>query len=127
MGATTELLPGVPQVACFDTAFHRGQPAVAQAVALPRDIRSRGVQRYGFHGLSYEFIAAVLPDLADQWQMLQLSAQQHAELAQTLRRRGDSERARALAAVAIAQATEAREMAWDPDPADAYGGIGRKP
>ncbi|MGY1805089.1 diguanylate cyclase [Blastococcus sp. SYSU D00922] len=64
-------------------------------------------------------IAAVLPDLADQWQMLQLSAQQHAELAQTLRRRGDSERARALAAVAIAQATEAREMAWDPDPADA--------
>lgn len=64
-------------------------------------------------------IAAVLPDLADQWQMLQLSAQQHAELAQTLRRRGDAERARALAAVAIAQATEAREMAWDPDPADA--------
>jgi diguanylate cyclase (GGDEF)-like protein len=64
-------------------------------------------------------IAAVLPDLADQWQLLQLSAQQHAELAQTLRRRGDSERARALAAVAIAQATEAREMAWEPDPEDA--------
>ncbi|HEY0127103.1 MAG TPA: GGDEF domain-containing protein [Blastococcus sp.] len=64
-------------------------------------------------------IAAVLPDLADQWQMLQLSAQQHAELAQTLRRRGDAERARALAAVAIAQATEAREMAWEPDPAAA--------
>ncbi|SNR46783.1 GGDEF domain-containing protein [Blastococcus mobilis] len=64
-------------------------------------------------------IAAVLPDLADQWQLLQLAAQQHAELAQTLRRRGDSERARALAAVAIAQATEAREMAWEPDPADA--------
>jgi diguanylate cyclase (GGDEF)-like protein len=64
-------------------------------------------------------VAAVLPELADQWQLLQLSAQQHAELAQTLRRRGDSERARALAAVAIAQATEAREMAWEPDPADA--------
>jgi diguanylate cyclase (GGDEF)-like protein len=64
-------------------------------------------------------IAAILPDLADQWQLLQLSAQQHAELAQTLRRRGDSERARALAAVAIAQATEAREMAWEPDPSDA--------
>jgi len=64
-------------------------------------------------------IAAVLPDLADQWQLLQLSAQQHAELAQTLRRRGDAERARALAAVAIAQATEARELAWEPDPADA--------
>ena len=64
-------------------------------------------------------IAAVLPDLGDQWQMLQLSAQQHAELAQTLRRRGDSDRARALSAVATAQATEAREMAWEPDPADA--------
>ncbi|HEY4631634.1 MAG TPA: diguanylate cyclase [Blastococcus sp.] len=64
-------------------------------------------------------VAAGLPDLADQWQLLQLSAQQHVELAQTLRRRGDWERARALAAVAIAQATEAREMAWEPDPADA--------
>jgi diguanylate cyclase (GGDEF)-like protein len=64
-------------------------------------------------------VAAGLPELADQWQLLQLSAQQHAELAQTLRRRGDWERARALAAVAIAQATEAREMAWEPDPADA--------
>ncbi len=64
-------------------------------------------------------LAAVLPDLADQWQLLQLSAQQHAELAQTLRRRGDAERARALAAVAIAQATEAREMAWEPGPAEA--------
>ncbi|WP_324275431.1 GGDEF domain-containing protein [Blastococcus brunescens] len=71
------------------------------------------------HAVRGHRIAAVLPDLADQWQLLQLSAQQHAELAQTLRRRGDSERARALAAVAIAQATEAREMAWDPDPADA--------
>jgi len=64
-------------------------------------------------------VAAGLPELADQWQLLQLSAQQHVELAQTLRRRGDWERARALAAVAIAQATEAREMAWEPDPADA--------
>ncbi|TQN38130.1 diguanylate cyclase (GGDEF)-like protein [Blastococcus colisei] len=71
------------------------------------------------HAVRGHRIAAVLPDLADQWQLLQLSAQQHAELAQTLRRRGDSERARALAAVAIAQATEAREMAWEPDPADA--------
>jgi diguanylate cyclase (GGDEF)-like protein len=64
-------------------------------------------------------IAAVLPDLADQWQLLQLSAQQHAELAQTLRRRDDAQRARALAAVAIAQATEAREMAWEPEGSDA--------
>jgi acetate kinase len=56
-----ERMPGLPQVACFDTSFHRAQPAVAQAYALPRQITSRGVQRYGFHGLSYEHIADVLP------------------------------------------------------------------
>jgi len=60
--AVAELLPGVPQVACFDTSFHRGQPAVAELVPLPRAIRAGGVQRYGFHGLSYEYIASVLPD-----------------------------------------------------------------
>jgi acetate kinase len=54
-------LPDVPQVACFDTAFHRGQPPVAQAFALPKAISDRGVIRYGFHGLSYEYIAAMLP------------------------------------------------------------------
>jgi acetate kinase len=54
--------PSLPQVACFDTAFHRTQPPVAQAFALPRAITERGVQRYGFHGLSYEYIASVLPD-----------------------------------------------------------------
>jgi acetate kinase len=48
-------------VACFDTAFHRGQPSVAQAFALPKAITDRGVLRYGFHGLSYEYIAGVLP------------------------------------------------------------------
>jgi acetate kinase len=48
-------------VACFDTAFHRAQPAVAQAFALPSAITERGVRRYGFHGLSYEYIASVLP------------------------------------------------------------------
>src|SRR5207342_2777018 len=64
IAAVTERLPGVPQVACFDTSFHRGQPAVAELVPLPRDIRARGVQRYGFHGLSYEYIASVLPDVA---------------------------------------------------------------
>jgi acetate kinase len=58
------LLPGVPQVACFDTSFHRGQSAVAQLVPLPRQIRGDGVQRYGFHGLSYEYIASVLPETA---------------------------------------------------------------
>jgi acetate kinase len=57
-------LPDVPQVACFDTSFHRGQPAVAELVALPAEIRDRGVQRYGFHGLSYEYIAATLPAVA---------------------------------------------------------------
>lgn len=58
----------VPQVACFDTAFHRTQPALAQAFALPRDITEAGVRRYGFHGLSYDFIVSRLreldPDLA---------------------------------------------------------------
>lgn len=54
-------LPGVPQVACFDTAFHRTQPDLAQMFALPRRITDEGVLRYGFHGLSYEFIADVLP------------------------------------------------------------------
>jgi acetate kinase len=64
--AALEWLPGVPQVACFDTSFHRGQPAVAEIVPLPRDIRDRGVQRYGFHGLSYEYIASVLPEAAPE-------------------------------------------------------------
>lgn len=54
--------PDLPQVACFDTAFHRGQPEVAQSFALPPEITGRGVRRYGFHGLSYEYIASVLPD-----------------------------------------------------------------
>ena len=54
--------PALPQVACFDTAFHRTQPPIAQAFALPRSITERGVQRYGFHGLSYEYIASVLVD-----------------------------------------------------------------
>jgi len=53
--------PGLPQIACFDTAFHRRQPAVAQAFALPKSITERGVRRYGFHGLSYEYIADALP------------------------------------------------------------------
>ena len=62
--AVSERLPGVPQVACFDTSFHRGQPAVAQLVPLPHEICRGGVQRYGFHGLSYEYIAGVLPQVA---------------------------------------------------------------
>ena len=59
--ALSAALPGVPQVACFDTAFHRSQPEVAQLFALPRAITAQGVRRYGFHGLSYEYIAEVLP------------------------------------------------------------------
>ncbi len=53
--------PGLPQVACFDTAFHRSQPEIAQAFALPPEFAERGVCRYGFHGLSYEYIASALP------------------------------------------------------------------
>jgi acetate kinase len=52
--------PDIPQVACFDTAFHRSQPAVAQEFALPREITAAGVRRYGFHGLSYDFIVSRL-------------------------------------------------------------------
>jgi acetate kinase len=64
--AVSERLSGVPQVACFDTSFHRGQPAVAEVVPLPRDLCRGGVQRYGFHGLSYEYIASVLPEVAPE-------------------------------------------------------------
>jgi acetate kinase len=64
--AVAERLPEVPQVACFDTSFHRGQPAVAELVPLPEEIRRGRVQRYGFHGLSYEYIASVLPQFAPQ-------------------------------------------------------------
>ena len=64
--AVSERLPDVPQVACFDTAFHRGQPAVAELVPLPRELCRAGVQRYGFHGLSYEYIASVLPEVAPE-------------------------------------------------------------
>lgn len=58
-----ERFPELPQVACFDTAFHRGQPEIAQLYALPREMLSQGVRRYGFHGLSYAYISARLPEL----------------------------------------------------------------
>jgi acetate kinase len=54
--------PGVPQVACFDTAFHRGHPAVADRFAIPDSLYQEGVRRYGFHGLSYEYIASALAE-----------------------------------------------------------------
>ncbi len=55
--------PDLPQVACFDTSFHRSAPELAQMYALPRELHESGVRRYGFHGLSYEYIASVLPAL----------------------------------------------------------------
>jgi acetate kinase len=56
-----ERAPELPQVACFDTAFHRTSPELAQRFALPADLHDAGVRRYGFHGLSYEYIASSLP------------------------------------------------------------------
>jgi acetate kinase len=58
--------PGLPQVACFDTAFHRTQPIEAELFALPKHFHDEGVRRYGFHGLSYEYIAAQLPRIAPE-------------------------------------------------------------
>ena len=56
--------PALPQVACFDTAFHRGRGELADRYAIPRRLHDEGIQRYGFHGLSYEYIAKILPDVA---------------------------------------------------------------
>ena len=55
--------PELPQVACFDTAMHRSNPPVAQMFALPKELSDAGIRRYGFHGLSYEYIASVLPEV----------------------------------------------------------------
>ena len=63
VAALAKLHPNLLQVACFDTSFHHSQPAVAAAFALPRRLAEEGVRRYGFHGLSYEYIASVLPDV----------------------------------------------------------------
>jgi len=62
--AIMTLRPGLPQIACFDTAFHRTMPAVATRFALPREFEMEGVRRYGFHGLSYEYIARALRETA---------------------------------------------------------------
>jgi acetate kinase len=56
----------IPQVACFDTAFHRTNPPLAQEFALPRDLTDKGVRRYGFHGLSYEYITSAFPGVAPE-------------------------------------------------------------
>jgi acetate kinase len=59
----SQTYPEMPQVVCFDTAFHRTQSATATAFALPRKLAEEGVRRFGFHGISYEYIAGVLPDV----------------------------------------------------------------
>ncbi len=60
--ALRRLRPGLPQIACFDTAFHRARPAIADRFALPEEFFAGGIRRYGFHGLSYEYITAVLAE-----------------------------------------------------------------
>jgi len=62
--ALASLHPDLPQVACFDTAFHVAQPPVAKEFAIPRRLSESGIKRYGFHGLSYEYIAKALPKFA---------------------------------------------------------------
>jgi acetate kinase len=64
--AVAAVQPDLPQVACFDTAFHRGHPELADWFALPRRFHDDGIRRYGFHGLSYEYIASVLPEAAPE-------------------------------------------------------------
>ena len=58
--------PDLPQVACFDTAFHRTHDAVADHYAIPHELHVEGVRRYGFHGLSYEYVAKALPEIAPE-------------------------------------------------------------
>lgn len=58
--------PDVPQVACFDTGFHSDHSEISKLVPLPRSVCKSGLQRYGFHGLSYEYIASVLPEMASE-------------------------------------------------------------
>lgn len=60
---TRDSLPGIPHIACFDTAFHRTQPLLSQWFALPRSLSESGIVRIGFHGLSYEYIASALPQI----------------------------------------------------------------
>jgi acetate kinase len=64
--AVAAVQPDLPQVACFDTAFHRGHPELADWFALPRRFYDEGIRRYGFHGLSYQYIASVLPEVAPE-------------------------------------------------------------
>jgi acetate kinase len=62
--ALAEAFPGLPQVACFDSSFHRTMPAAAQHYALPADVRDKGVRHWGYHGISYDYISRRLPEFA---------------------------------------------------------------
>jgi acetate kinase len=62
--ALSSVAPNLPQIACFDTAFHATQPLLAREFALPRAVTAKGLRRYGFHGISYEYIMSLLPDFA---------------------------------------------------------------
>ncbi len=64
IAALSKLHPDLMQIGCFDTAFHETRPAVAKQFALPRRLTEEGILRYGFHGLSYEYISSILPDVA---------------------------------------------------------------
>ena len=64
--ASAEAFPGLPQVACFDTSFHRTMPEVAQIYALPKDVRDAGVRHWGYHGISYDYISRQVPKFAPQ-------------------------------------------------------------
>ncbi len=64
MRAIAAVMPDMPQVACFDTSFHAGQPAIARSYALPGALTKEGILRYGFHGISYEFVSRRLRELA---------------------------------------------------------------
>ncbi len=62
--ALAEAFPGLPQVACFDTSFHRTMPEVAQTYALPQDVRDAGARHWGYHGISYDYISRQVPKYA---------------------------------------------------------------
>ena len=64
--ACAEAFPSLPQVACFDTSFHRTMPEVAQTYALPKDVRDAGVRHWGYHGISYDYISRQVPKFAPQ-------------------------------------------------------------
>jgi acetate kinase len=64
--ALAEAFPGLPQIACFDSSFHRTMPEMAQTYALPQDVRDAGVRHWGYHGISYDYISRQVPKFAPQ-------------------------------------------------------------